>query len=69
LGVSVAALGLMRSVRTPRSLHETSREPAARATDSARERTAEVIDEEPDLTTSPHRLDGVDTADVDPSEE
>lgn len=53
----------------PRSLHETSREPAARATDSARERTAEVIDEEPDLTTSPHRLDGVDTADVDPSEE
>lgn len=47
----------------PRSTHETSRDPAARATHSGRDRTAEVIDEESDLTTTPHRLDGTDTAD------
>jgi hypothetical protein len=55
----------------PRSMHETSREPAARATHAGRDRIAEVIDEESDLTTSPHRLDGADTgndvADVEPS--
>ena len=59
----------------PRSLHETSRDSATRATDSRSDRAAdeglgllptgkaatdraEVIDEETDLTTTPHRLDG-----------
>ena len=55
----------------PRSTHETSREPVARATHAGRDRIAEVIDEETDLTTTPHRLDGADTgndvADVEPS--
>lgn len=49
----------------PRPTHETSREPAARATPDRRDRLAEVIDEESDLTTSPHTLDGGDTVDVD----
>ena len=71
----------------PRPTHETSREPAARATPDRRDRAddrlddgrtritdeglglspgrAEVIDEETDLTTSPHTLDGTDTANVD----
>jgi len=76
----------------PRSTHETSRDPAARAThsDRADDRDdvvtdeglglsprgaptgrAEVIDEESDLTTTPHSLDETDTspvdADVEPS--
>ena len=48
----------------PKSTHEASRDPAARATDSGRDRPVEVIDEETDLTTTPHRVDGADTADV-----
>ena len=83
----------------PRSLHEPSRDSAARATDSRSDRAAdarsdtgrddtapdeglgllptgetatdraEVIDEETDLTTTPHRLDGPDAAlpDLEPS--
>ena len=72
----------------PRSTHETSRDPAARATHSTEQDDpqdavtdeglgllppgrAEVIDEETDLSTTPHRLDGADAeglgADVEPS--
>ncbi len=53
----------------PRSTHEASRDPAARATHSGRDRMAEVVDEESDLTTTPHLLDGADAAvpDLEPS--